>query len=311
MAFQWKSQIRGVVFKYDDKLGDTFCDTYAVVLWRNPEPTPYTCIDFDHILNPNMLTNPHIYSLISVSVYEQKGYEDTEIIRTFYGRVLLTGSDKDLLRSLTEEKWCRLRELGVSNKELPIQEECLEFFCKINQNTDSYGNSASSTTNCQTAAHFPNTWSHPGIGYGWYSTNKSSAYPTTASTSHFSLTDLNYIGTSAQSTAAQYPSTTASTSHFPPTDLNFGPSASITSCADSQTHHSHTTNIVCPGVREGNQGSPKTYFNLDTPKSHNNSSFISSKEFEIVIKGLTKLTVLSKEMLQQLKNVNTRLSKLE
>lgn len=149
MAFEWKSHIRGVVFKYDDKLGDTFCDTYAVVLSRNPEPTPYTCIDFDHIFNPNMLTNPDIYSLISVSVYEQKGYEDTEIIRTFYGRVMLTGSewlhrlpslcvlicsymfkgDKDLLRSLTEAKWCRLRELGVSNKELPIQEECLEFFC--------------------------------------------------------------------------------------------------------------------------------------------------------------------------------------
>jgi hypothetical protein len=27
MAFEWKSQIRGVVFKYDDKLGDTLCDT--------------------------------------------------------------------------------------------------------------------------------------------------------------------------------------------------------------------------------------------------------------------------------------------
>jgi hypothetical protein len=39
--------------------------------------------------------------------------------------------------------------------------------------------------------------------------------------------------------------------------------------------------------------------------------FISSKEFEIVIKGLTKLTVLSEEMLQQLKNVNNRLSQLE
>jgi hypothetical protein len=39
--------------------------------------------------------------------------------------------------------------------------------------------------------------------------------------------------------------------------------------------------------------------------------FISSKEFEIVIKGLAKLTVLSEEMLQQLKNVNNRLSQLE
>ena len=35
---------------------------------------------------------------------------------------------------------------------------------------------------------------------------------------------------------------------------------------------SYTTNIVGPGVRERTQGSPKTYFNLDTPKYHNNSS---------------------------------------
>jgi hypothetical protein len=38
-----------------------------------------------------------------------------------------------------------------------------------------------------------NLGSHPGIGYGWYSTNKSSAYPTTASTSHFSLTGNSYL----------------------------------------------------------------------------------------------------------------------
>ncbi len=38
---------------------------------------------------------------------------------------------------------------------------------------------------------------------------------------------------------------------------------------------------------------------------------ISSREFGIVIKGLAKLTLLSEEILQQLKDVNTRLSKLE
>jgi hypothetical protein len=43
--------------------------------------------------------------------------------------------DKDILRSLAKPEWFFLRELGVSNKELPIQEECLEFFCKIYQNT--------------------------------------------------------------------------------------------------------------------------------------------------------------------------------
>jgi hypothetical protein len=39
--------------------------------------------------------------------------------------------------------------------------------------------------------------------------------------------------------------------------------------------------------------------------------FISSKEFEIVIKGLAKSIVSSEEMLQQLKNIKTHLSKLE
>jgi hypothetical protein len=92
MAFKWKRQVRGLVFKFGEKLDDTFCDSYAVVLWRNTEPTPYNCIDIDHILNPDMLTNQDIYGLVPVSVYEQKGYSDTEVIRTFYGRVLATGS---------------------------------------------------------------------------------------------------------------------------------------------------------------------------------------------------------------------------
>jgi hypothetical protein len=60
--------VRLLVFKYDDKLYDTFCDTYAVVLWINVDPTPYTCIDIDNILNPDMLTNPDIYRLTPVSV---------------------------------------------------------------------------------------------------------------------------------------------------------------------------------------------------------------------------------------------------
>jgi len=92
MAFKWKRQVRGLLFKYEEKLDDMFCDTYAVVLWRNPEPTHYTCIDIDHILNPDMLTNPDISGLVHVYVYEQKGYKDTEVIRTFYGRVLGIGS---------------------------------------------------------------------------------------------------------------------------------------------------------------------------------------------------------------------------
>jgi len=36
---------------------------------------------------------------------------------------------------------------------------------------------------------------------------------------------------------------------------------------------SPTTNTVDPTVMEGAQGSPKTFLNLDTPKSHNSSKY--------------------------------------
>lgn len=38
---------------------------------------------------------------------------------------------------------------------------------------------------------------------------------------------------------------------------------------------------------------------------------ISSREFGIVIKGMAKLTLLSEEILQQMKEINTRLANLE
>ncbi len=99
-----------------------------------------------------------------------------------------------------------------------------------------------------------NFGSHPGISHGWYSPNRSS-YQTTAYNSHFPLT-----------------------------------SASITSGADSETHGNFfsflllgnilmlfidfpTTNTVDPTVMEGAEGSPKTFLNLDTPKSHNSSKY--------------------------------------
>ncbi len=80
------------VYQCNDKLDDTYCDSYALVFWHNPVPTPYSCIDIDNIPHPNMLTNPELYDFIPVFVYELKGYSDTEVVRTFYGRVLQIGS---------------------------------------------------------------------------------------------------------------------------------------------------------------------------------------------------------------------------
>lgn len=48
-------------------------------------------MDVDKIVNLNMLTNPDIYGLIPVYVYDLKGYEDTEVIRKYYARVLAVG----------------------------------------------------------------------------------------------------------------------------------------------------------------------------------------------------------------------------
>jgi len=47
-------------------------------------------------------------------------------------------SDKDILRSLAKAEWCRLREFGVSNKELLFQDEFEghfgRFFSKSTEN---------------------------------------------------------------------------------------------------------------------------------------------------------------------------------
>jgi hypothetical protein len=41
--------------------------------------------------------------------------------------------DKDILRSLAKPEWFFLRELGVSNKELPVQDEFEGHVCRFLQ----------------------------------------------------------------------------------------------------------------------------------------------------------------------------------
>ena len=91
IAFVWRMEyeypIVRNIHQFNDKLDDTKCEMYALVLRNDPVPTTCNCIDINKIPSRSMLEDPAICCFIPVYVYEMKGYSDTEVIREYYGRV--------------------------------------------------------------------------------------------------------------------------------------------------------------------------------------------------------------------------------
>jgi hypothetical protein len=76
MAFEWRMEFPIVrnIYQHSEKLDDTKCEMYALLLWNNTDPTPINCIDIDEIPSVRMLNDPAKYCLIPVFVSEMSRF---------------------------------------------------------------------------------------------------------------------------------------------------------------------------------------------------------------------------------------------
>lgn len=72
MDFEWRMEFPIVrnIYQHSEKLEDTKCEMYALLLWNHTDPTLINCIEIDEIPSVKMLNDPAICFLIPVFVSE-------------------------------------------------------------------------------------------------------------------------------------------------------------------------------------------------------------------------------------------------